>query len=170
VFRRRPRGTKIQKFADRRNDRERESSRARVKSFKPIRLRGMPSELELDHTHVPRRQPVGRRHLSQRCGTKLELFCFKRDPYGLRMNEQTAVALTPFSHFFATEATYKSLSFNNKHTEPFLFQRGLARLGTNADSRTAKVDTPKNKKNAFAGESGSQRPNRRKDKLIRLMT
>jgi len=30
------------------------------------------------------------------------------------------------------------------------------------------VGTPKNKKNAPAGESGSQRPKRRKEKLIRL--
>jgi hypothetical protein len=32
----------------------------------------------------------------------------------------------------------------------------------------AKVSAPKNKKNAPAGESGNQRPKRRKDKLIRL--
>ena len=31
-----------------------------------------------------------------------------------------------------------------------------------------KVSGPKNKKNAPAGESGNQRPKRRKDKLIRL--
>jgi hypothetical protein len=30
------------------------------------------------------------------------------------------------------------------------------------------VSTPKNKKNAPAGESGNQRPKRSKDKLIRL--
>jgi len=30
------------------------------------------------------------------------------------------------------------------------------------------VSAPKNKKNAPAGESGNQRPKRRKDKLIRL--
>jgi hypothetical protein len=30
------------------------------------------------------------------------------------------------------------------------------------------VSAPKNKKNAAAGESGYQRPKRRKDKLIRL--
>jgi hypothetical protein len=30
------------------------------------------------------------------------------------------------------------------------------------------VSAPKNKKNAHAGESGYQRPKRRKDKLIRL--
>jgi hypothetical protein len=31
-----------------------------------------------------------------------------------------------------------------------------------------KVSAPKNKKNAPAGESGNQRPKRRKEKLIRL--
>jgi hypothetical protein len=42
------------------------------------------------------------------------------------------------------------------------------RLGTNADNKPAKVSAPKNKKNAPAGESGNQRPKRRKEKLIRL--
>jgi hypothetical protein len=32
----------------------------------------------------------------------------------------------------------------------------------------AKVSAPKNKENAHTGESGNQRPKRRKDKLIRL--
>jgi len=50
----------------------------------------------------------------------------------------------------------------------FLFRTSLARLGTNTDNRTANVGTPKNKKNAPAGESGNQRPKRRKEKLIRL--
>jgi hypothetical protein len=50
----------------------------------------------------------------------------------------------------------------------FLFWSGLARLGTNTDNRTAKVGTPKHKKNAPAGESGNQRRKRRKEKLIRL--
>jgi hypothetical protein len=35
-------------------------------------------------------------------------------------------------------------------------------------TKEAKVSAPKNKKNAPAGESGNQRPKRRKDKLIRL--
>ena len=38
----------------------------------------------------------------------------------------------------------------------------------NTDNRKAKVGTPKHKKNAPAGESGNQRPKRRKEKLIRL--
>ena len=38
----------------------------------------------------------------------------------------------------------------------------------NTDNRIAEVGTPRNKKNAPAGESGNQRPKRRKDKLIRL--
>ena len=42
------------------------------------------------------------------------------------------------------------------------------RLGTDADNRENQVSAPKNKKNAPAGESGNQRPKRRKDKLIRL--
>jgi len=50
----------------------------------------------------------------------------------------------------------------------FLFRSGLARLGTNTDNRTANVGSPKHKKNAPAGESGNQRPKRRKEKLIRL--
>jgi hypothetical protein len=34
----------------------------------------------------------------------------------------------------------------------------------------AKVGTPKQEKNAYAGELGNQRPKRRKDELIRRMT
>jgi len=43
--------------------------------------------------------------------------------------------------------------------------RDLARI---LITEIAKVSAPKNKKNAPAGESGNQRPKRRKDKLIRL--
>ena len=44
--------------------------------------------------------------------------------------------------------------------------RDLARI---LITKIAKVSAPKNKKNApAAGESGNQRPKRRKDKLIRL--
>ena len=42
------------------------------------------------------------------------------------------------------------------------------KLGTDADNIENQVSAPKNKKNASAGESGNQRPKRRKDKLIRL--
>jgi len=35
-------------------------------------------------------------------------------------------------------------------------------------TKGANVSAPKNKKNAPAGESGNQRPKRRKDKVIRL--
>jgi hypothetical protein len=42
------------------------------------------------------------------------------------------------------------------------------RLGTDDDNVENQVSAPKNKKNAPAGESGNQRPKRRKDKLIRL--
>ena len=42
------------------------------------------------------------------------------------------------------------------------------KLGTDADNIENQVSAPKNKKNAPAGESGNQRPKRRKDKLIRL--
>jgi len=35
-------------------------------------------------------------------------------------------------------------------------------------TKGANVSTPKNKKNAPAGESGNQRPKRRRDKVIRL--
>jgi hypothetical protein len=45
------------------------------------------------------------------------------------------------------------------------FSLNLARI---LITKKAKVSAPKNKKNAPAGESGSQRPKRRKDKLIRL--
>src|SRR5260370_42074758 len=51
---------------------------------------------------------------------------------------------------------------------PFLFSQGFARLGMDADNKKAKVSAPKDKKNAPAGESGNQRPKRRKEKLIRL--
>ena len=43
--------------------------------------------------------------------------------------------------------------------------RDLARI---LITEIAKVSAPKNKKNAPAGESGNQRPKRRRDKLIRL--
>ena len=43
--------------------------------------------------------------------------------------------------------------------------RDLARI---LITEIAKVSAPKNKKNAPAGESGNQRPKRKKDKLIRL--
>jgi hypothetical protein len=35
-------------------------------------------------------------------------------------------------------------------------------------AKTANVSAPRNKKNAPAGESGNQRPKRRKEKVIRL--
>jgi hypothetical protein len=46
---------------------------------------------------------------------------------------------------------------------------GFARPGTDTDNKVVEVSAPKDKKNApAAGESGNQRPKRRKDKLIRL--
>jgi len=41
-------------------------------------------------------------------------------------------------------------------------------FGTDAGNTSLKVNAPKNKKNAPAGESVSQRPKRKKEKLIRL--
>jgi len=41
-------------------------------------------------------------------------------------------------------------------------------FGTDAGNTSLKVNAPKNKKNATAGESVSQRPKRKKEKLIRL--
>jgi hypothetical protein len=43
-----------------------------------------------------------------------------------------------------------------------------SRLGTIIGNKKANVSAPKNKKNAPAGESGNQRPKRRKEKVIRL--
>jgi hypothetical protein len=42
------------------------------------------------------------------------------------------------------------------------------RLGTNIGNKRANVSEPRDKKNAPAGESGNQRPKRRKEKVIRL--
>jgi hypothetical protein len=58
----------------------------------------------------------------------------------------------------------KEISVANSYLDQVL--RDLARI---LITKIAKVSAPKNKKNApAAGESGNQRPKRRKDKLIRL--
>jgi hypothetical protein len=44
----------------------------------------------------------------------------------------------------------------------------LRAFGTDADNIRTKVSAPKSKKNAPAGESGDQRPKRKKERLIRL--
>jgi hypothetical protein len=49
-----------------------------------------------------------------------------------------------------------------------LFYNRFSGLGIKNDNRQAKVSTPKDKKNAPAGESVSQRQKRKKAKLIRL--
>jgi hypothetical protein len=41
-------------------------------------------------------------------------------------------------------------------------------LSARAERQEAQVSAPKNKENAHTGESGNERPKRRKDKLIRL--
>jgi hypothetical protein len=56
------------------------------------------------------------------------LLCLKRQPYGLRMDEESS----PCSHgivlFFARDAPYKPLSFNNKCSETFYFGQVLRDL------------------------------------------
>jgi hypothetical protein len=70
---------------------------------------------------------------------------------------------------FGNEALPNSFCVKKKFSESSLLElvlRGLARI---LITEIAKVSAPKNKKNApAAGESGNQRPKRRKDKLIRL--
>ncbi len=51
---------------------------------------------------------------------------------------------------------------------PFHYSSAHPRLGTNIGNKKSNVSAAKDKKNAPAGESGNQRPKRRKDKVIRL--
>jgi hypothetical protein len=70
---------------------------------------------------------------------------------------------------FGSEALRKSFYVKKKFSEPSLLEPGLRDLARILTTKIAKVSAPKNKKNApAAGESGNQRPKRRKDKLIRL--
>ena len=65
------------------------------------------------------------------CGTKFEQVCLKRHPYGLRMNAGEAFPSHRIGLFFAIDAPYKRLSFNNKCTKLFYFEqvlRDLARI------------------------------------------
>jgi hypothetical protein len=48
------------------------------------------------------------------------------------------------------------------------FRLGVPRLARELITTSANVSSPKNKKNAPAGESGNQRPKRTRGKLIRL--
>jgi hypothetical protein len=50
----------------------------------------------------------------------------------------------------------------------FYCDQVLPGLGTDPDHTIEQVSASKNKKNAPAGESGNQRPKRKKEKLIRL--
>jgi hypothetical protein len=64
---------------------------------------------------------------------------------------------------------HKRLWFDNKHGDRLCFCSSRRTLGTDADiSKRAKVNTPKNKKNAPAAEPGNKRRKRTRDKLIRL--
>ena len=51
---------------------------------------------------------------------------------------------------------------------PFIIPCPVQDLARILVTRTANVSAPKNKKHAPAGESGNQRPKRRKEKVIRL--
>ena len=71
--------------------------------------------------------------------------------------------------FSAVEALRNSSRVEKKFGESSSLKSGFAGLGRILITETAKVSAPKNKEKApAAGESGNQRPKRRKAKLIRL--
>ena len=63
---------------------------------------------------------------------------------------------------------HKRLWFNNKRSSIICFYPCSCDLARMLISGESKVNTPKNKKNAPAAESGSKRRKRTRDKLIRL--
>jgi hypothetical protein len=60
------------------------------------------------------------------------------------------------------------LSISNKCATALAYSQALQDLARLLVTKSANVSAPKNKKNAPAGESGNQRPKRRKEKVIRL--
>jgi hypothetical protein len=69
---------------------------------------------------------------------------------------------------FGKEALRNCFLDKEKPVAHFYLDQVLRDLARILITEIAKVSAPKNKKNAPAGESGNQRPKRRKDKLIRL--
>ena len=70
---------------------------------------------------------------------------------------------------FGSEALRKSFCAKKKFSESSSFEPGFARLGTDTDNRDSQSECTEEQGTApAAGESGNQRPKRRKDKLIRL--
>jgi hypothetical protein len=70
---------------------------------------------------------------------------------------------------FGKEALCNSFLIKEISVTHFYLDQVLRDLARILITEIAKVSAPKNKKNApVAGESGNQRPKRRKDKLIRL--
>jgi hypothetical protein len=69
---------------------------------------------------------------------------------------------------FGKEALHNCFPAKKKSDDHFYLDRVLRDLARILITEIAKVSAPKSKKNAPAGESGNQRPKRRKDKVIRL--
>lgn len=63
---------------------------------------------------------------------------------------------------------FVTTSASDRNKWQFSFYNVSEKIGTKDVNKEAKVSKPKDKKNAPAGESVSQRPKRRKEKLIRL--
>jgi hypothetical protein len=70
---------------------------------------------------------------------------------------------------FGKEALRNCFPIKKKRRDHFYLEQVLRALARMLITEMAKVSALKNKKNApAAGESGNQRPKRRKDRLIRL--
>jgi hypothetical protein len=61
---------------------------------------------------------------------------------------------------------HKRIWFNDKRRDVSAFIPAVGNLARILVTKRANVSAPKNKKNAPAGESGNQRPKRRREKVI----